>query len=242
MAETVDERSMSDEWILLRDVRAFVAQHCGGSDRAAENLILEYAANGHFKSYRYHQAGSNDPAARGIPPRLWGFTSPLLGRCVFVDFTDSAVAWMRGKPGNYGLMSLIEDKLEETGRLPPYDYYQITLVRLLRSEVLTMLQAAGLLGAPLTAGAAQDPALAAPEKPPSKEAKLSRKGWLERHYPLDKAAGLTVRYDTITKASEAIHEEMRGDPSVEPYTSPRQIEPYLAPDLARTPGETTIPS
>jgi hypothetical protein len=168
MAETVDDRSMSNKWMLLRDVRAFVAQHSGGSDRAAENLIIEYAANGHFKSYRYHQPKSSDPIAGGIAPRSWGFASPLLGCYVCVDFTESAVAWMRGKPGNYALSLFIEDKLEEAGVLPPYDYRRITLVRLLRSEVLTMLQAEGLLEAPLTTAAAQNPAFEAPKKAPKK--------------------------------------------------------------------------
>ena len=247
MTGPVDERSASDEWMLLRDVRAFVAQHCGGSDDAAENLILEYAAQGYFKSCRWHQEEPSGPFARGIASRSWGFASPLLGLYIPVDFANSTVTWMRGEAGNCGLTAWVEDKLEAAGHLPPYDYFQITLVRLRRSDVLSMLQKVGLWEAPLAAAAAvqvlveeapekslvaaavvQDSVLETPEKPLPTGPKLTRKGWLERRHPLDKAAAWAAHYDTITKATEAIHEEMKNDPDVEPYASARQIEPYFA--------------
>jgi hypothetical protein len=144
MAKATEPIPFDDEWPLLFEVRAFVAQYCKSAS-VAEQLILDHAKRGHFRRYRWHEM-EGGPSTRGISPDRWGVSKPEIGLHIIVDFDNSTVTYLRVEPGSYAFTLALEDRLE--GFLPPPSY-QIRLVRLHCSEVLSMLRAVGLLP-PLT--------------------------------------------------------------------------------------------
>jgi hypothetical protein len=135
MAGTSDSLSTSEE-LLLVDVRALVAQACK-SRSEAERLIIEYANKGHFKRVR--------GTGGYIDPRHWGFCDPGLGFFIPVNFDTSTVEYVRlpaDKATSYLLRQQMDELLQKDFYGPPHE--AMRLVRLWRSEVLSMLTKAGL--------------------------------------------------------------------------------------------------
>jgi hypothetical protein len=142
----------ADEWLLLRDALALVASYCK-SEIAAERLLLEFAREGRFPRYRFHRSDArNSPsdtgneAARGIAPRLWGYSSDVVR--IGVDWAKSSVRYLRVEPDpkNVSHHEHVKEVLQHLREhLPREPVVQIHLVRLHRDDVLAMLRSTGLL-------------------------------------------------------------------------------------------------
>jgi hypothetical protein len=122
-----------DAWLLLCEVRALVVKYCNKSIEAAETRLLEFAHQGHFKSCRWYDSQIG-PGMQGISPRHWGKEAGNLR--IVVDWTNSTVTYTRFEPR---LGSLDEVLMELLPDFMLTDSIQIKLVRLRRSDVLTML-------------------------------------------------------------------------------------------------------
>jgi hypothetical protein len=125
------------EWLLLREVLEIVAAHCLAEQAAAE-LVLQYANRGHFR--RVHRAGGD----RVIWPEHWG--KSVHNVSYPVDFINSRVAYVREPVSPYGTVGVVQNTLQEGGFLPA-PLHVMTLVRLHRDDVASMLRSVGLLPA-----------------------------------------------------------------------------------------------
>jgi hypothetical protein len=128
MAGTEDDHS--EELLLLRDVRALVAEHCKHLS-VAEQLILEFAHKGHFNRYSWHEM---EPG-RGIDPRAWG--KVFDGVEYPVIWEESRVCFILTKPDPLGSGRAVLNLLQDF--LPAKSSFCISLVRLPRVDVLAML-------------------------------------------------------------------------------------------------------
>lgn len=162
MTKDVYDPTTWPEWLLLREVLEIVAAHCHAEQAAAE-LVLQYANRGHFR--RVHHA-SND---RVIWPEHWG--KSVHNVSYPVDFINSRVAYVRQPISPYSSIGARQDMLREAGFLPSASHRVMTLVRLHRDDVASMLRSVGLLSA-------QTPAAIATPSPPLPQELSGTERWV----------------------------------------------------------------
>jgi hypothetical protein len=168
MAGTKNKPSTGDddELLLLYDVRALTVQCCK-SIPAAERLIIRYARRGHFKRYAFTGGTGIDPRHWGALHPQFGFCVPVdfdnsTVMCIREEPSSETVK-LRLEEVKENLEEFAREELgslhlrlksAEQGQpdrnlilaappiLPP-PVVQMHLVRLARSEVLSMLRAEG---------------------------------------------------------------------------------------------------
>jgi hypothetical protein len=181
------------EWLLLCEVRALVAKYCNKSIEAAETLLLEFAHQGHFKSCRWYDSQIG-PGMQGISPRHWGKEAGNLR--IVVDWTESTVTYTRFEPCRGSLDELLMELLHNF--MPTDSILQIKLVRLRRSEVLTML--VGLLpkvASPISQTLPEP--IAAPSSPLPGEPAKSKGG----------RPSITHRYEAMCVVAEQVAQDQK---------------------------------
>jgi hypothetical protein len=137
MAKDVYDPTTWSEWLLLREVLQIVEAHCLAEQAAAE-LVLRYANQGHFR--RVCRAGDEL-----IWPEHW--VKSVHNVSYPVDFTNSRVVYVREPISSYSPIGARQDMLREAGFLPSAPHKVMTLVRLHRDDVASMLRSVGLLPA-----------------------------------------------------------------------------------------------
>src|SRR5262245_335191 len=182
MAQVDDDFTTRELW-LLRDVLTFVMRYCG-TEYAAENLLLDFAARGHFdKRFRWHHSGDERPYE--VVPSRWGKSDLDFGIEVLVEWPDSCVLVRHTKGDPSGPARVLQRLLSDYG-LPP-DGYRMHVVRLHRDDVLSMLRLARLLSiealkeAPIEA--LKEAPVEAPKEVPVDKKKLRRRRPRERARP-----------------------------------------------------------
>jgi hypothetical protein len=150
VAPTADDHS-AEEWLLLCDALALVAERCK-SQVEAERLLLEFARKGWFPRYWFHLSDQRDKAVfhpsdmRGIDPRIWGFSSDVAR--ITVDWATSSVSYLRIEPDpkNVSHHERVSEVLQHLRKyLPVEPLFRIHLVRLHRDDVFGMLRSVGLM-------------------------------------------------------------------------------------------------